>query len=318
MAAKGRIRMAPPDISVIIVSWNTRALLHDCLTSIEATRGPLAVEVIVVDSASSDGTVEMLRNEFPWVIALPQPDNVGFTRGNNIGLARATGRLLFLLNPDTVLLDGCLPGLAGFLGAHPEAGIAGPHTLNPDGTHQPTRRRFPTVLTGLFESTWLQPLAPKRILDHYYVRDAANDAVVPVDWVQGSALMARREVYEHIGGLDERFVMYSEELDWCRRAKTAGFGVYYVGTARMIHHGGQSTAQTGTRSQIHFQQSKVRYFAKHHGLPAALAIRAGLTINYLWQLGLESAKYLLNHKRDLRAERMRGYRHVLRALWGRP
>lgn len=306
--------MASPDLSIIIVSWNTRALLHSCLASIYATAGALSVQVIVVDCASTDDTVSMLAVDYPQVITLAQQENVGFTRGNNIGLAKATGRYLFLLNPDTLVMQDCLQGLVEYLEAHPDAGIVGPHTLNPDLTHQSTRRRFPTLMTGLFESTWLQGIAPKNLLDSYYVRDALDSDTVAVDWVQGSALMARSEVYERIGGLDESFVMYSEELDWCRRAKAAGFGVVYVGDAQIVHYGGQSSGQSGARSQIYFQQSKIRYFRKHHSWSAAALIRLSLLKGYAWQTVLEGAKYLLNHKRELRAERMRTYGQVIRAL----
>lgn len=309
------------DLSIIIVSWNVADLLLDCLDSIlfnsvVMRRQPVdqpRVEVIVVDSASSDATVERVRQRFPGVTLLAQAENVGFTRGNNIGLRVARGRHLLLLNPDTVILGDALQVMMDYLDANPDVGALGPYTLNTDGTPQSTRRRFPTLATAFFESTWLQPFAPQSVLDHYTMRDLPDLGTYDVDWVQGSALMARREVYEQIGGLDEDFVMYSEELDWCKRIKDAGWRVVFLGTAQIIHHGGKSSEQVTAFRHIQFQNSKLRYFRKHHGAGVGLALRAFLLLNYAWQLGLESVKSLLGHKRDLRRERIRAYWQVLRS-----
>lgn len=315
------------DLSVLIVSWNVRDLLADCLASIAAGpvtliapdgtlhgEGGLLTEVIIVDSASSDGTPDLVRERFPWATLITCEQNVGFTRGNNLALARARGRYLLLLNPDTVVHDDALPALVRHLDAHPEVGIAGPRVLNADGSTQSTRRRFPTPLTAFVESTWLQGYAPRRILDRYYVTDQPDDSVCKVDWVQGCALLARHAVYEQIGGLDEGYVMFSEELDWCRRARQAGWQVHYVGTACLTHYGGQSTAQVETRKHIYFQQSKLRYFRKYHGRTFAFALRWFLLVSYAWQLLLEATKGALGHKRALRQARVRTYWAVLGAL----
>ncbi len=301
------------DLSIIIVSWNVADLLEACLDSIQAQAGSLRLEIIVVDSASSDGTPARVRARYPHVTLLPQADNLGFTRSSNLGLAVASGRHFLLLNPDTEILPGALAEMVAYLDAHPDVGIVGPHTLNTDGTHQSTRRRFPTLATGLFESTWLQPFAPPGVLRRYYAADIPNDAVADVDWVQGSALMARRQVWEQIGDLDEGYVMYAEELDWCRRAKDAGWRVVYLGTARILHHGGRSAEQAGARKHILFQTSKLRYFRKHHGRLVAHALRSFLLLSYLWQMGLESFKGLLGHKPSLRRARVQTYWQVLRS-----
>jgi N-acetylglucosaminyl-diphospho-decaprenol L-rhamnosyltransferase len=302
------------DLSLIIVSWNVRDFLAACLDSIRANAGDLAFEVIVVDSASTDNTVEMIGEHYSWVNLLPQTSNVGFTRGNNIGLSVAQGRHLMLLNPDTEVIGDALPRMVRYLDERVEVGIAGPHTLNSDGTTQSTRRRFPTLLTAIFESTWLQKYAPHRLLDHFYVRDIADTDTADVDWVQGSALMIRREVYEQIGGLDEQYVMFSEEMDWCKRAKEAGWRVVYVGDARIIHHGGKSTEQVSALKHIYFQHSKLRYFRKFHGVLAAFVLRIFLVASYVQQLLFEALKGLLGHKRELRRERVRVYRQVIGAL----
>lgn len=301
------------DLSIIIVSWNVADLLATCLTSIYAGLGDLRAEVIVVDSGSTDATLALLHERFPQVTLLPQAENIGYTRGNNLGLAQATGKQLLLLNPDTEIRGDALMQMVAYLDANPDVGIVGPYTHNSDNTYQSTRRRFPTLATAFFESTWLQPLAPKHLLDRYYVNDAPTDQTLDVDWVQGSALMARREVYAQIGGLDEGYVMYSEELDWCRRAKDAGWRVVFLAEAHITHHGGKSSDQVVARRHVLFQQSKLRYFRKYHGSAAAQFLRIALLLNYAVQLAVESAKGLLGHKRALRQERVRQYWQVLRS-----
>lgn len=304
------------DLSIVIVSWNVSALLAVCLESVfsglRASPDTLQIEVIVVDSASADDTVAMLQARFPQVRLLPQTENLGFTRCNNIGLAAARGRCVLLLNPDTEIVGSALAQMIAFLDANPDVGVIGPHTLNTDGTTQSTRRRFPTVPLAFFESTWLQPFAPRAMLERYYVVGPPDNAVLDVDWVQGSALMARRAVYEQIGGLDEGFVMFSEELDWCRRAKSAGWRVVYLGSAQIVHHGGRSTDQVVALRHIHFQRSKLRYYHKYHGRFVAQVLRVFLLLNYIWQLALEAFKGLLGHKRDLRRQRVCAYWQVLR------
>lgn len=313
--------MNPVDLSIIIVSWNVADLLLDCLESIYQSitipqpggQPPLSIEVIVVDSASTDDTVQQVNKRYPQVQVLPMSDNLGYTKGNNLGFEKAQGRHLFLLNPDTVILGDALAKMVAYLDANPDTGIIGPFTLNTDGTTQSTRRRFPTPLLAYFESTWLQPFAPKRLIDQYYVNDKPLLSTVDVDWVQGSALMARREVYEQIGGLDEGYIMFSEELDWCKRAKQAGWRVVFLCTAQIIHHSGQSTAQVTARKHIHFQESKLRYFHKYHGRATADRLRLFLLINYYVQIGIEGLKSLLGHKRELRQQRIREYRQIIKS-----
>jgi hypothetical protein len=302
-----------PDLSIVIVSWNVADLLMACLASIFATTGELVVEVIVVDSASSDGSVERVRSDYPQVALLAQDSNVGFTRGNNIGLKVARGRHILLLNPDTEVRESALERMVSYLDETPDVGVVGPYTHNTDGSHQSTRRRFPTVPLAFFESTWLQGMAPRGWLDRFYVRDQPDDATCDVDWVQGSAMMLRRAVYKQIGGLDEGFVMFSEEMDWCRRARDAGWRVVYVGDAHIVHHGGKSTEQASANKHIYFQESKLRYFRKHHGVIVALTLRVFLLLSYACQIGLEGVKSLLGSKRDMRQERMRMYWQVLRS-----
>ena len=313
------------DVSFIIVSWNVRALLRQCLlslrqqttddrrqNSIPADVYHLLSEILVVDNASHDGTVEMLRAEFPDVRVIANSENVGFTRGNNQALALAQGRYLFLLNPDTELRASALKTLYDFAEANPRAGIIGPQLFYGDGSLQSSRRRFPTLATAFLESTILQQWFPRhRVLTRYYMNDTRDDATQPVDWVNGAAMFVRRAVYDQIGGLDEGFFMYSEELDWCYRAKQAGWEIFYLPSAQITHYEGKSSEQVVAQRDIYFHSSKVRFFRKYRGAFVAEILRAFLLATFAFQIARESVKWTLGHKRALRAQRVKAYWQVL-------
>ena len=313
------------DLSIVIVSWNVRALLRRCLQSVlaEAKPGPgdavfqigdWHVEILVVDNASADGSAEMVRTQFLDVHLIANSDNQGFTAGNNQGLSRARGRYLLLLNPDTEVVDDALAVMLRYAEANAEIGALGAKLLNPDGSIQSSRRRFPTFSTALVESTVVQEWCKEnRILRRYYMTDTDDDEIQQVDWVVGACLLVRRQAYEQVGGLDEGFFMYSEELDWCRRIKVAGWRIVYLPTAAVIHHEGKSSEQVVPARHIYFQSSKVRYFRKHHGAFQAGALRWFLLLTYVYQMGREGLKWLIGHRRPLRAERVRAYWQVLRS-----
>jgi GT2 family glycosyltransferase len=313
------------DLTIVIVSWNVRDLLRHCLQSILTQTHPhphepvvesgrRLLEIIVVDNASTDGSVEMVRAEFPGIRLIANNENRGFTAANNQGLAISQGQYLLLLNPDTELRGDALEIMLATMEDHPEVGGLGPRLLYPDGSPQSSRRRFPTFATALVESTVIQEWwADNRILRHYYMSDTPEDALQPVDWLVGACLLVRREVYEQVGGLDEGFFMYSEELDWCRRIKDTGWELVYQPAATIVHHEGKSSQQVVPARHIYFQNSKVRYFRKHHGAFQAESLRWFLLATYLYQAAREGLKWLVGHKRPLRAERIRAYGQVLRS-----
>jgi N-acetylglucosaminyl-diphospho-decaprenol L-rhamnosyltransferase len=323
------------DLSIIIVSWNVRELLRQCLRSVNSDQSSVSsiqsgrplktdhwildTEIIVVDNASADGTVEMLRAEFPAprVRVMANSENVGFTRGNNQALAVAQGRYLFLLNPDTELRPGALQTLIDYMDAHPRVGIIGPRLFYGDGTPQSSRRRFPTLATAFLESTKLQQWFPRnRALTRYYMLDTPDDATQEVDWINGAAMFVRREMYEQIGGFDEAFFMYSEELDWCYRAKQAGWQIVYLPTAQVTHYEGKSSEQVVAARDIYFHSSKIRFFRKYRGAFVAEILRAFLLAMFAYQIVEESAKWLVGHKRALRAARVRAYWQVVKSGLG--
>ncbi|HET7091574.1 MAG TPA: glycosyltransferase family 2 protein [Anaerolineae bacterium] len=300
------------DLSIVVVNWNVRDLLRRCLASIYKS-SMARLEVIVVDNASSDGSAEMVRTAFPAAMLLSNADNVGFPAGNNQGFAAARGRYVMTLNPDTEIVGDALAEMTAYLDAHRDVGALGPQLLNSDGSVQSSRRRFPTFATALFESTWLQGIAPRGVLARYYMDDRLADVAQEVDWVTGACILVRRDVLASVGGFDEAFFMYSEELDWCRRIKLAGWKIVYLPEAKVIHHVGRSSGQAVAARHVHFQTSKVRYFKKHHGRFAGGMLRVFLLALYAWQMLLESVKMLLGHKREMRRQRVRVYWQVVRS-----
>lgn len=304
----------PTVLSVVIVSWNVRELLRRALDSLYTSWGDRpGLEVIVVDNASGDGSPELVRETFPQAQCIANAENRGYTGGNNQGLAAASGEFLFVLNPDIEVVGDALPALVAYMRAHPDVGMLGPQLLNPDGSVQSSRRRFPTLPVLFLESTWLQGLAPRGLLRRYYIADRPDTVEQAVDWITGAAMLTRRTVWEQVGGFDEGFFMYSEELDWCRRIVAAGWRVAYLPTARIVHYEGKSSEQVVAARHIHFQTSKVRYTRKYHGACAAEALRAWLLGQYIWQLGLEGLKWALGNRRELRTARVAAYRQVLRS-----
>lgn len=296
-------------LSIIIVSWNVRELLRACLRSLPLQDAH--TEIIVVDSASADGTPEMVTAEFSTVKLIASGENLGYSKGNNVGLKQASGRYLLVLNPDTEIQGDALAQMLAYLDAHPQIGVLGPQMVYADGTPQSTRRRFPSFGLALFESTWLQALAPRAWLNHFYAQDLPEHETVVVDWVVGAALLLRREAYAQVGGFDEGFFMYSEELDLCRRMKAAGWGVGHLPAARITHFEGRSSAQVPAATHIRFNASKVRYFRKWHGPLAAESLRWWLLAQFAFQLLLEAGKAALGHKRQIRLTRVKAYWEVL-------
>jgi GT2 family glycosyltransferase len=330
----GRINLVV-DLSIVIVSWNVKELLARCLTALTAhslaagigCREPFVVrtpvrqpgphlecEIVVADNASTDGSPDMVRQHFPDVRLIASDSNLGFVRGNNRGVAASTGRYILLLTPDTEVFGGALAAMVTYMDEHPDVGVLGPKLLFPDGQVQPSRRRFPTLATAFLESTVLQHWFPRNcVLQRYYVQDRSDDEEQDTDWLVGACLLIRRKAWEQVGPLDENIFMYSEELDWCRRAKTAGWRVVYVPWATVVHHEGQSSSQVLPARHIYFQSSKVYYFRKYHGTVAGEALRWFLLATYVFQLVLEAAKWLVGHKRALRQERVAAYMRVLRS-----
>lgn len=311
-------------LAVIIVSWNTCDLLRRCIASVAASLVSMSdYEVVVVDNASSDGTPQMLRGEYPAVRLIESGSNLGFAGGNNLALRTLLAEpeppeLFLLLNPDTDVIGDAIPQLVAYLEQHPDVAVVGPQLRYADGTPQPSRRRFPTRGVYFFESTPLEQYWPNNHwARRYRLADRADDSEQRVDWLVGAALLVRRSVIASAGLLDAGFAMYSEELEWQRRIhqqRAAPHAIAYLPQAVIIHHEGKSSEQAPAQRYINFQRSRLRDARLTYGPQFALLLRAGLLSAYAGELAIESGKWLLGHRRALRAERIRVYREVLAAL----
>lgn len=258
---------APPiDISLIVVHRNGEDLIRACLASLPAACRGITWEAIVVDNGSNDASTKLVREEFPETRLIENKINNGFTKANNQGLKIARGRYLVLLNNDTVSHEDAFAHAVAALDKRPEIGVAGLKLLNPDGTRQMSCRRFPSFQQALFNRySILTRLFPNNPYSAgYLMTDLEEDEIRDVDWVSGACLVIRREVHERIGGLDERFFMYSEDVDYCLRVWQAGWHVTYLPVATIVHYIGQTSSKFPFMPIFERHRSMYLYYKKHY------------------------------------------------------
>lgn len=280
--------MKAPDVSIITVNWKVADLTARMLRSVAQHTKDVSYEIFVVDNASDDAireTVAGFREAYPDIPVrfIGNERNLGFAAANNLAISQSSGRYVLLLNPDTSVKDDAISKMVGWLDAHSDIGVAGPRLLNADGTVQPSVRAFPRVLDQTLILLKLHHLARNLSpLQTYFADDVDYTKTQDVDQVMGAAFFVRREVFTKIGLLDEAYFIWFEEVDFCRRAKEAGFRVVYAPVADIVHHGGQSFAKAFTMTkQKYFNESMWTYFRKHEGarawlLAAPLAVGLGL------------------------------------------
>ena len=263
-------------LSIIIVNYNSGAMTASCVESLlpQLTGALTQTEIIVVDNASADDSVPFLRSDFPELTVIDNERNRGFGAGVNQGLAAARGEYCLVLNPDIVALPGALQQLVSFMDTHDTVGLAGGQLLYPNGTLQHSCFRFYTLWTVLARRTWLgRTAAGQAEIDRFLMKDFNHTTARAVEWLMGSCLLARAKAIEQVGGFDERFFMYFEDVDWARRFWEADWQVMYVPTAQFSHFHQQSSRQHGvlgvltnrtTREHI---TSALQYFGKYWGRP---------------------------------------------------
>lgn len=264
------------DLSVIIVSWNVKELLCGCLASVyqSLVGGSIDHKVLVVDNASSDGSADMVRELFPQARLITNTDNKGFAAANNQALAETSGRHVVLLNPDTEVRDGALGLLLRFLDATPSAGMAGPRLVYGDGSFQHSAFHFPSLAQAFFDFYPLHPRLLGSWLNGRYARSLYRSRhPFAVDHTLGACMMVRHEAIEKVGYLDEQFFMYCEEIDWAMRIRQAGWGIYCVPAAEVVHYAGQSTQQFRDEMFVALWRSRLRLFAQHYGAFYNWAVR---------------------------------------------
>lgn len=264
------------DLSIIIVSYNTRDLLRACLQSV--IKGlPLAqlkngYEILVVDNASTDGSVTMIKAESPQVRLIENTSNVGFAAGNNQGIRQSCGRSLLLLNPDTLILDNAIGELSHFLDTHPAVGLVSGKLLYPDGSFQHSAFTFPNLWMSFFDFFPINHRLINSRLNGRYPLSAYAQSFA-IDHPLGACMMVRREVIEQVGLLSEEFFMYGEEIDWCIRIKKAGWQIYCQPKAEIVHYSGESTKQAWGTMFVELHKSRFRLFRKHYSPTFRWAVR---------------------------------------------
>ncbi|MDQ2800040.1 MAG: glycosyltransferase [Armatimonadota bacterium] len=307
-----------PDITVSIVSYNTRDLLRACLRSLLARQaeGEAALEIIVADNGSTDGTLEMARAEFPAVRLVETGGNIGYGRANNLALNEAQGRYVFVLNSDTEVETGALAAMRDFLDARSEVGAVGAQLILPDGSIQASCGRIPTLLGVFWEQTYLDKLFPQnRVTGRYAMTDWDYRTIRQVEQVCGACLFVRKSAFEQIGGFDPAYFMYFEDTDLCVRLGQAGWPIWFLAQARIQHHLGASsggTWQTRARMIASYNQSRFYYFSRYAGPFRGKILKTWTLLGAALRLGIWT---LLSLTRPQARDQVRLFREVFRQTW---
>jgi len=303
-------------MSVIIVNWNTGDLLKKCVHSLwaEKERYGSEIEILVLDNASSDDSIEVARRDFPDLRYIENAENLGFARATNQGIRISTGSLVLLLNPDTEVIPGALDVLERFLDSQPRAGAVGPRLLNPDGSIQISAYPEPTLSREAWRLFHLDKLWP---VGSYPMSRWRIDTPREVDVLMGACILLRREVLDRCGLLDERYFIYSEDQDLCRRLRSNGWRIFWQPVARVIHYGGRSTRQVKAEMFVRLYGEKIAYFRRHHGGASAIIYKLVLLCASLIRQLISPVALLVGRKRRSRVlEMARLYRRLVRELPG--
>jgi N-acetylglucosaminyl-diphospho-decaprenol L-rhamnosyltransferase len=301
-----------PEVSVIIVSWNTKDILLDCLRSLyEQTKS--AMQVIVVDNASSDASADAVAGEFPQVELIRSDINLGFAKGNNRGLEAAEGRYILYLNPDTIILDGAVDKMIRFMDAHPDIGVLGPHTFNADGRTTQDTVIFKPTLRRIFHTHvpfwrlipgWRPELAGQ----------VSWHRTGPVEVVKGSCMLMPADLVRDLGGMSEKHFMYAEEEDLCSRALERGLGTWYYHEASIIHLGGEATKQESeamVRAQV---EAWTGVFRQSNPESSVAIFKLLLGFGSIWRWLAWAPLSFVASKSGLARQRMREHVATLKAL----
>jgi len=259
------------ELSIVILSWNTCDLLEKCLNALYKFSGGVEFETLVIDNGSSDDSQQMVSRKFPQVRLVENEENLGFARGNNMGISLSGSPFILLLNSDAFLTAGALESLIGLMKQHKKVGIVGAQLLNPDGSFQASHTHFP----GLWQEFLILTGLGRLIFGRFYPSRGPEmeKGSQIVDYVEGACLLVRREATEQAGKLSEDFFMYAEEVNWCFAMKRAGWEVWYQPEARVIHYGGASSRNRRTAREGDLYRSRVIFFKKNYGSMKAFLLK---------------------------------------------
>ncbi|HEX2908095.1 MAG TPA: glycosyltransferase family 2 protein [Phototrophicaceae bacterium] len=300
------------DVSIIIVNWNTADLLAQCLRAVEQTIQRVTYDIWVVDNASSDGSPDMVRRDFPQVRLIASAENVGFAKANNQALRLAEGRYVLLLNSDAFVEANTIDRMVAFLDEHPEAGMAACKLLYEDRRLQRSCSTYPTLATEFYITLGLDKLFPHSpVFGRYLMTDWDYASVRDVDVIMGAFMLVRASVLPQVGLLDESFFMYSEEVDWCYRFQQAGWKILFTPEVETVHLWGGSTATIPVETLIRLYRSRVHFFRKHYGRLTANLFKGLLVLNCLVRIGPGALYYL---PRPQRRQKHYAFRKLLQVV----
>jgi GT2 family glycosyltransferase len=254
-------------ISIVIVTWNCRKFTDECLASLRAYSHDPQMEIIVVDNASSDGTPELVRDSHPEVTLVQTNQNLGFAKGNNVGIRMCSGKYIFLINPDVKVLNGCIERMIAYMDENPQIGLLGPRMLGGDGKPYRSYMRAPTLWRLFCRALALDSLFPNsKLFGGYLMPYFDGNQTAEVDVLNGWFWMTRREAINHVGLLDESLFMYGDDLDWCKRFREGGWKVVFFPEVASIHYGGGSSSNAPVRFYVEMQRANFQYWQKNFGL----------------------------------------------------
>jgi GT2 family glycosyltransferase len=284
-----------PNVSVIIVTWNGKTYALECLESLRALKSKLLLEVIVVDNASCDGTPKAIQEQHPEVSLFENKANLGFAKANNIGLAASSGKYIALVNSDVVVPPGCLERMVHFMDANPDIGLLGPKMISPTGEVGASVYQLPTGWNYLCSALGLHLLFPNsQFFNGYLMTNYEYNKTEDVGVLTGWFWMVTRGALEQVGGLDERFFMYGEDLDWSYRFVKAGWRVVFFADSEALHYGAASSGQAPTRFYVEKVRANLQYFQKHSGLPGAVSFLFATGIHEILRLAANGIVYCFN------------------------
>jgi GT2 family glycosyltransferase len=305
-----------PDVSLVIVNWNTKDLVLKCIKSAIETGGACAQEIIVVDNASGDDSVDAIKRDYPDVIVIRNEKNYGFARANNIGIKKSKGRYVCLVNSDVQVLGRTIGYLIDYMDKTPNAGIVGPKILWPDMTLQDSCRKFPTLWTKLCETVALNRIFPRStVFSGEHMQFFAHDQVKKVDSLAGCFMMIRQTALKEVGLFDEQYFIYSEETDLCKRFSESGWDIVFLPEVSVVHHHAASTAKDPVRFAVEQQRSLLKYWKKHHSLPVRACFLSLVFIHHAARYASGLLMYAIATKgKEKASRRMDQHQACIKAL----